>query len=494
MHSRTLFPASLALGLAAAQQGSSSNETVLGVYIFSRHGDRTSKSTPPTTITDLGYAQVFSSGSYFRSRYIASNATNPIANISPDLFKNSQLTASAPLDDVLFPSTIGFLQGLYPPVGSDLGSQKLRNGSTIESPLNGYQLIPVATVASGTGSENQAWLQGSSNCANAISSSNDYYFSPEYLSLLSSTGTFYTNLTPVINSTFTDSQISFKNAYSIFDYINVAEIHNATIPSSDLLDEATLLQIRTLSDTHEYNLAFNASSPVRAITGSVLAAQILQALNATVVSSGKTTPLNIQFGAYGGMQSLFGQLALPQQNPDFYGVPDYATTLTFELFTTAAVNTASVAAEQASFPADEDLQVRFLFHNGTTNSSSPPVTYPLFGGSAESVSWMDFVKGISAFAVSDQGEWCRACGNSTGVCAAYAPASSPNSSAPAASAGGSSSSSGGVSKAVAGVIGAMVTLAVVLGLQALILLVAGLRVVSKKRGGSSGVGIPAGEK
>ena len=33
-------------------------ETVIGAYIFSRHGDRNAKSTPPTVLTDLGYQEV----------------------------------------------------------------------------------------------------------------------------------------------------------------------------------------------------------------------------------------------------------------------------------------------------------------------------------------------------------------------------------------------------------------------------------------------------
>jgi hypothetical protein len=37
-------------------------ETVLGAYIFHRHGDRTSKSWPPVLLTDLGYTQVHASG------------------------------------------------------------------------------------------------------------------------------------------------------------------------------------------------------------------------------------------------------------------------------------------------------------------------------------------------------------------------------------------------------------------------------------------------
>ena len=192
----------------------SAAETVLGLYIFSRHGDRTSKSTPPTVLTDLGYSQVFTSGSYFRDTYIANGSASQIHNIADSVVKQSQITASAPLDDVLFPSTLGFLQGLYPPVGPTLGKQTLRNGTTVETPLNGYQLIPVQTVASGTGSEDQAWLQGSSNCAKAIVSSNEYFMSPEYTSLENSTMGFYRSLEPVINSTFTASQTSFQNAYS----------------------------------------------------------------------------------------------------------------------------------------------------------------------------------------------------------------------------------------------------------------------------------------
>ena len=51
----------LAAGSAAVQ------EAVLGIYIFSRHGDRTAKATPPANLTDLGYEEVFTSGTYFRN-------------------------------------------------------------------------------------------------------------------------------------------------------------------------------------------------------------------------------------------------------------------------------------------------------------------------------------------------------------------------------------------------------------------------------------------
>jgi len=198
-------------------------ETVLGLYIFHRHGDRTSKSFPPTSLTDLGYTQVYASGDYYRNKYIDSNATSQIFGISPNLAQVTQLSIEAPVDPVLQNSAAGFLQGLYPPVGATLGSQSLANGTTAFSPLNGFQLIPVNAVASassGANAENSAWLQGSSGCPNAITSSNNYFFSPEYTSLLNSTHDFYQSILPVINNTVSSANDTFKNAYSSKGIIN----------------------------------------------------------------------------------------------------------------------------------------------------------------------------------------------------------------------------------------------------------------------------------
>ena len=471
----------LSVTLAGALAAGATAETVLGVYIFSRHGDRTAKSTPPANLTDLGYREVFTSGTYFRNRYIAPGATNPIFGLNTDLVKESQITCSAPVDNVLQNSALGFLQALYPPVGETLGSATLRNGSLVQTPLNGYQLIPLQTVSTGAGSENAAWLQGSTNCANAQLSSNDYFASPSYKKLYESTMSFYKGISPMIRSTFAANQTNFKNAYTIFDYLNVASIHNSSddFPSANLLTPETFFQLRTLADAHEFNLAYNASSKIRAVTGSIIASQVLTALNLTLNTPNKSPLLNVQFGAYGGMTSFFGLADLLIQNsPNFYGVPDYASTLTWELVTNATVTSAE------SYPDPSEVSVRFLFHNGTTSPISTPTEYPLFGSGRSPLPWNDFVNGMKNIAIGDQKSWCKACGNSTGVCSPSI-LDGGNASSCSTPGGGSSSSNssnnfgGGISKAVAGVIGAMVTLAVVLGLELLIMLIAGLRLVRK---------------
>lgn len=195
-------------------------------------------------------------------------------------------------------------------------------------------------------------------------------------------------------------------------------------------------------------------------------------MNGTITGKGKQK-IGIQFGAYGTFASFFGLVDLPSVNSNFTGISDYASSMVFELFTNTSTTVSST-----SYPAADDLYVRFLFHNGTASNISEPTAYPLFGSGQETLSWNDFTAGMNKFSVSSTEQWCTACGNTTGTCAAYAPQSSDGSSS--ASTSSASESSNGLSPAVNGVIGAMVTLAVVLGLEALVLLVGGYRVVSKK--------------
>jgi hypothetical protein len=201
-----------ALPVALAQ--SSSDEQVLGIYMFHRHGDRTAKQTPPANLTDLGYRQVYESGQYYRNRYIASNADFRINGVNSDIVKQSQIAVSAPADVVLGHSALGFLQGLYPPVGDKLGTFTLRNGTEVTTPLDGYQLITVSEVDQGANSENNAWLQSATGCGQATVSSNQYFSSKEYNDLLESTRDFYDGLSPALNRSFNESEISYKNAYT----------------------------------------------------------------------------------------------------------------------------------------------------------------------------------------------------------------------------------------------------------------------------------------
>lgn len=211
MHTLTAaFTAFASIGITSA----ASNERVLGVYIFHRHGDRTAKSWPTVNLTALGADQVHNSGTFYRSRYISAGGDLHVAGLSSDVPLQAQLSISAPADAVLQNSAAAFAQALYPPSGV---SETLANGSTIEAPLGGYQYIPVGAVTTGvTGkdAESSAWLQGSSGCNNAIVSSNNYFASSEYANTARESAAFYESLLPVVDGTFSADKATFKNAYT----------------------------------------------------------------------------------------------------------------------------------------------------------------------------------------------------------------------------------------------------------------------------------------
>lgn len=201
--------AAAALSALSILASAEAAETVLGAYIFHRHGDRTPKSLAPTNLTTLGYEQVYTSGQYYRSRYLT--GSSKIRGINEDTVKLTQLAVTAPVDNVLQNSAMAFLQGLYPPVGQTV--QTLANGNSVQSPMDGYQLIPVNTISTGSGSEDNGWLQDASTCGDAKISSNNYFTSAEYNNLLSSTEDFYASLVPVVNGTLNEKDVNYKNAY-----------------------------------------------------------------------------------------------------------------------------------------------------------------------------------------------------------------------------------------------------------------------------------------
>ena len=449
--------------LAMPQAHLASAERVLGAYIFARHGDRTPKILGNTQLTDLGYSEVFMTGSYYHNRYIDSNSSLRIEGISTDVVNLKQLSAAAPSDAVLQNSATGFLQGVYPPVGP-IASQQLANGSTVDAPLNGYQLIPLSLTTTGTNSEDNTWLQDTTKCQKAKVSSNSYYSSSLYKDLLASTQDFYTSLTPILKSEFSDDDISFKNAYAIFDFLNVARIHNSS--TENMPTDAQFHQLLTLANIEQYNLAYNSSETVRAIAGAQLAGEMLDALTETISTQGKTK-LNIQFGSYGTFLSYFGLAQLPKADSDFTGIPDYASSMAWELVTDST----------SGFPDPADISVRFVFHNGTITGSDEPTEFSLYGQSSATIPWSEFEKQTKSIAVMSTAEWCSACGNTDGKCA--------NPSSDSAGAESTEKKSNEVSRPVAGVIGAMVTLAVILGLEAAFFLLGGFTIAKRRKAAGS---------
>jgi len=429
---------SLAVLLLATELAVAQADTVKGAVIFSRHGDRTWKGAPPTKLTAVGQQQIYNSSTYWRSRWLESGSEYQIVNLSEDVYNSAQFSAATPDQPLLVTSGQIFLQGLYPPLNK-----------SSEHPLSGHQYVPLTTVPSD--SPASIWLKGDDGCPAYDSLSSRWNSTAQFKALEESTKDFYLSFyEKIFAGVLPKSKLSYNNAYNIFDYINVGMVHNETI--SKLITRDELFQLRTLADSAEWaKAATSSANSALAVSGLTFASKMLQQLQAMVDSKGTKGLLNVNFGSYDTMLSFFALAGLPAINPDFYGLPDYASTLAFELY-----------SPTNDFPVNpSELKVRFLFRNGT---NAPAESARLFGSTA-ALSWVDFKAEMEKISLKSVEEWCAFCGSTEYYCLPY------------------KQEAKGVTKEVAGAIGAVVTLGVLI-IAAAVAAVAGVRMTRRAKIGT----------
>ncbi|TLD09124.1 uncharacterized protein PgNI_07890 [Pyricularia grisea] len=423
-------------------------ETVHGVVVYSRHGDRTTKHYGSQMLTDLGAQQNFQVGSAYRSRYLTSSSPQHIAGISPDKYVPGQIYASAPDQSILLNTATAFLQGLYPPlvgrVDDSVASTTLNNGSKSLSPLGGYQYVLLHGKS--VDSPDAVWIKGDNGCPTNAAAAKSFFQSEQFAQTDRATRDFYGRLYDVLAGDVYDlkrEDMTYRNAYDIYDLINVARIHNGSSPARNVSVQ-DLQQLRTLADSAEFGYNFNASQPARNIHGRTLAAGLLRQLNQTVATKA-ALKFSLLAGSYDTFQSFFGAAGLTSLSDDFFGLPDYASTMAFELFSNDDDD------DDAAFPAEDSLRVRFLFRNGTDGAFE---AFPLFGSGEESLPWARFSREMEGRSIVTTAEWCGVCESKMAFCAAF----NGDGGSVAASQGGGGGWSG-MSNAVAGVVGALVALA-----------------------------------
>lgn len=301
---------------------------------------------------------------------------------------------------------------------------------------------------------------------------------------------------PLLSDVLPSEAWDYVNAYAIYDYVNYHATHNATFAA--LLSDPSFIAnsntnylsaLRYLADEQQYaqlgNLsAYNnlttdstalpggISGSISTIAGNMLLAKMLTQLQVAIETQGEYYKLSLLFGDFQPLVSLFALTSLPTLNSNFYGLPEFASTAVFELF--SMTNGTNMA-----FPnTTDDLWVRFYFRNGT-DSDEPFQSYPLFGqGPSETdMRWDDFVGEMASLVMPNVGDWCTQCGAGNIFCAAW------NGSDAATSSSSSSSTDrhhGDLSPAVAGVVGAIVALVVAGLLFGLSMLLGGVRLHRNK--------------
>jgi hypothetical protein len=357
-------------------------------------------------LTPLGAQQVFQVGSDYRARYLSSSSPHRIHNMSEFEYVPAQVYASAPDQPILLSTATSFLQALYPPLGdSPLAAQDLANGSSVSAPLTGYQYVTLHGV--NDDSPETVWIKGDDHCPAFTAASSAFSASTEYASRLASTRDFYASLHPLVADVYPSPEdLDYAHAYDIFDLIHVAHLHDAAAPA---VTAEQLFQLRTLADSAEFGRNFNASQPETFIHAATFAGGVLRRLEETVSSSvkGETNPkFTLLAGSYDTFLAFFGLADLTSVSGDFYGLPAYASSMSFELFTPGEEEELDEAA----------LRVRYLFRNGTEGELTP---FPLFGSGKADLPWAEFVQAMRERGIESTAEWCAACRSGAGFCAAY---------------------------------------------------------------------------
>ncbi|KAI9774347.1 MAG: hypothetical protein M1840_004241 [Geoglossum simile] len=441
-------------------------DNIRGAVVFSLHGDRTPNLSPGSSVlTPLGARQLFSSGSAFRARYIASPAENsalnipggsPILGISTYNIDNSQVYAAAKDSYHTINSAQAFLQGLYPAVGSLTSTPilpaeaALANGSSFGYPLDGYQYCPIHTFR--PTDPNLIWLAGDVSCQEYLASEYEYLASSDFAALQNSSFAFYQDIKEkALHGIPFNVLVGYYNAYELYDYVNYGYVHNSSVRKN--ISENELAQLRALAGQRAFDRNGNKSASgfiegdmIRTIAGRTLAAKVVGLLQGHIDSKGVIGKLSLLFGDLEPFMAFFALSDLSDLSSSFKELPEFGSTMVFELF--------SVDDQNSTYPSESDLWVRFLFRNGTSNDQDL-AEYPLFGQgrSSADMKWTEFKDQIAKFMVPKAQDWCDICGLRTPFCPFYTNTSSWG--------GGSSISHGRVTPPVAGVIGAVVTLVIV---------------------------------
>lgn len=316
----------------------------------------------------------------------------------------------------------------------------MNNGSDSFAPLNGYQIVHLHGEA--PEEPDTIWIKGDDGCPALTSAATSYEQSSEYLSTLASSRDFYRQFTGVLANNLPAADVNYKLAFTIFDLLNVANVHNSSVNiPSDKLE-----QLRYYSDASEFARNFNKTMPDRAIGGMTFLGGLLHQLDQTVTSMGQQK-MALFFGSYMTFYAFFGLTNLTDYSPDFRGCPNYASSIAFELYTETNMTT---------FPSNtNDLRVRFLFKNGTDGTLTQ---LPLFGRKETTLPWTDFRSELVARSIQTASVWCARCNTTAGFCSQRGIA--PNSTFASSTTTPSCEAKPKLTLAQAGAIGAMVTLAI----------------------------------
>ncbi|KAI0930855.1 hypothetical protein AcV7_004926 [Taiwanofungus camphoratus] len=380
---------------------SNSDGSVIGIVVLARHGDRQGFYQDPdtytassTAITPLGEQEEWQLGNLLRSLYLNASSPSFIQGIAPftSPFNGAQVEVQADAGGeggVIMDSCAALVQGLWQP--TPIQNITLANGTTITSPLGGYQYVPIESVEP----DEDVSLEGFTDCNTFDQKTEAFYNSSIFLQKQNEYSGFLSQLPPYLGG----RSVALSNMWNIFDYMNVQSIHNATFAES--LPPTFLAQVRDLANWHEYNVF--SDTQFDGIGNIAIRTMLPGMIDAFQRIANASDPLKLSYTAiaYKPFLSLFNMTGVVADGALPAAIVDYA---------------ASVVLEVRESPSSSEPVIRFTFKNGTSDSGFS--TYPLSfsgwdGTGGKDVPLSTFVTAFEPAAVNTTLQWCDVCGQTT---------------------------------------------------------------------------------
>jgi hypothetical protein len=367
---------------------SSSNAAgLIGVVIVARHGDRAGEvyqdyNTYNSTqgyLTAYGASQEYDLGTYLRDTYLDTSSPSFIQGISTDVVDVDQLfvRADAGGGNVILDSAYALLQGLYPPTKDS--KIQLGDGTSVTSPLGGYQYVPVESLEFWQAPSLTSWM----DCNYFQSHLSRVNTGVVFQDAAVEAAPFLQAVTPYLGGL----NNSFLNMWNIYDFLNVQYTHNQTFYKSF---PATLMQqARHFANLHE-QVVFTDSTQnaVGQIGIRTLWPEIFWSLGNMTTPSNKVK-LAITEVDYKPFISMFNVTNATVTNPEIFGIADYASAVAFEL----SQNTAG------------DYEVAMKFKNGTDDSEFKSLQ--MFG--QDSLTLPEMILALDWTTINSTINWCFSC-------------------------------------------------------------------------------------
>ncbi|KAL4887516.1 histidine phosphatase superfamily [Aspergillus karnatakaensis] len=433
---------------------------IWAVFAYTVRGERDVTSRPGG-LTPHGANQLHDAGSAFRDRYVSLNAgldgsSTRIENISPYLIDSEDVGVASTPEIAVLASAQAFMQGLYPPLDESFNSTFFSNdaeeadGSVTSGPLGGYQYPSIVTH--GVEDPQSITIAGQALCPAHTLANIRYLSSKEFWQTYQDSSVFYNHLhAQALSGEYGTSDANYANATSISEFLEYQAVHNVSLLHS--LSQEDLKRARWYAGNYVFATNGNTTGyggsddSIRNIAGQGIASSVLSAFETSVQQRGIEGKMTLKFGGYETAVSIFSLLGLASpQHSRFTSLPNMGASIVLELF--------SIGSESyPTYPDPSQLYVQFLLRNGTGAKFVP---YPLFGYSPSKIAipFNEFQAEMQKLSLGTTADWCRRCNSSAVFCSGVAKTAGNR-------ADRVHEDHGRMSSAVAGVIGATVTIAVI---------------------------------